>query len=181
MVRILFITERQQYGKEEVVLYPEDRESNRQVYLYFTISSACIIAAGVWLATIGNEIALTTGLERSFVGSLFLAFSTTLPELTVSFTAMRLGANDLAVANLIGSNLFNLTIIAIGDLLYTPGPLLASVGEGHLLTAVTVIVLTLIFTAGLRFKPARAYGLSWWNVTVILLFLVSTYFTFAMA
>ena len=178
LVRFLFKAERGQYDEEEKMLFHEERESNRKVYLYFSLSSICIIAAGVWLATIGNEIALTTGFQRSFVGSLFLAFSTTLPELTVSFTAMRMGAKDLAVANLIGSNLFNMTIIAVGDLCYLPGPLLASVGEGHLVTAVTVVALTLLFMAGLRFQPRRFFRFSWWNTLVIALFLISTYFSF---
>ena len=181
MLRLLFVTERQQYPNEEAVIYHEGTKSNKQVYLYFTISSAFIIGAGIWLAAIGNDIALATGWERSFVGSLFLAFSTTLPEITVSFTAMRMGARDLAVANLIGSNLFNLTIIAVIDLLYIDRPILAAITQGHLVTAATVVIMTLILIMGLSFKPRRIYRLNWWNCALIILFLAGVYFSFAMA
>jgi len=143
--------------------------------LYFAIASAFLIGAGIWLATIGDEIAGITGLGRSFVGSLFLAFSTSLPEITVSFTAMRMGAVDLAVANMIGSNLFNMTVIPVDDLLYTKGPVLAAVSESNLIIGLGVILMTLIFIAGLHFKPKRYFRLSWCNCILIILFFLGAY------
>ncbi len=115
------------------------------------------------------------------MGSLFLAFSTTLPEITVSFAAMRIGAKDLAVANLIGSNLFNLTIISLDDLLYVKGPVLAAVSETHLVTAATVVLMTVVFIIGLSHKHQRFFRLSWWNVTLFLLFLLGAYYSFQLA
>jgi cation:H+ antiporter len=179
-VRQIFYWERRQTAAQETSLY-RGEESLKRIYLYFGISAVFIIGAGIWLATIGDEIALNTGWGQSFVGSLFLAFTTTLPEITVSFTAMRMGAIDLAVANMIGSNLFNLTIMPVTDIIYVKGPILAGVSESHLITAVAVIVMTLLFIAGLRFKPARFLRLSWWNCTMIILFIVSAYFGFIMA
>jgi len=123
-----------------------------RVYLYFAIAAAFIIGAGTWLAIIGDEIATITGWGESFIGSLLIGFSTTLPEITVSFAALRLGAVDMAVANMIGSNLFNMTIIPIDDLLYAPGPVLASVSMNHLLTASIVVVMTGVFIAGLHLR-----------------------------
>ena len=115
------------------------------------------------------------------MGSLFLAFTTTLPEITVSFAAIRIGANDMAVANMIGSNLFNLTIIPIDDLLYLKGPVLAAVSESHLITAFTVILMTTVFILGFGFKSRRFFRLSWWNSTLILLFILGAYFNFTLA
>jgi cation:H+ antiporter len=152
-----------------------------RVYLYFAISAAFIIGAGIWLAIIGDEIATVTGWEESFVGSLLIGFTTTLPEITVSFAAMRMGAVDMAVANMIGSNLFNMTVIPIDDLLYLKGPVLASVSVNHLLTASIVVVMTGIFIAGLRFKPKRFLRLSWYNLTLIALFLLQAYLGYTLA
>jgi len=152
-----------------------------RVYLYFAIAAAFIIGAGTWLAIIGEEIATVTGWGESFVGSLLIGFSTTLPEITVSFAAMRMGALDMAVANMIGSNLFNMTVIPIDDLLYLQGPVLASVSVNHLLTASMVIVMTGIFIAGLRFKPRRFLRLSWCNLTLIALFLLQAYLSYTLA
>jgi len=163
--------------KETELVYGE--ESSRKVYLYFAISAAFIIGAGIWLAFIGDEIAQVYGWGQSFVGSLFLAFTTTLPEITVSFAAMRIGANDMAVANMIGSNLFNMTIISVDDLLYLKGPVLAAVSENHLITAFTVILMTIVFIAGLSFRSRRFFRLSWWNSALISLFFFGAYSSYS--
>ena len=179
-VRILYYFEQRHPSLKETEMAYEE-ESSRKVYLYFSISAAFIIGAGIWLAFIGDEIAQVYGWGQSFVGSLFLAFTTTLPEITVSFAAMRIGANDMAVANMIGSNLFNLTIIPIDDLLYLKGPVLAAVSESHLITAFTVILMTTVFILGFGFKSRRFFRLSWWNSTLILLFILGAYFNFTLA
>lgn len=179
-IRQLFYSEKRQPPPREAEIYGGEDQS-RKVYLYFGIAGVFIIGAGVWLATIGDEITLVTGWGQSFVGSLFLAFTTSLPEMTVSFAAMRMGATDLAIANMIGSNLFNLTILPVIDLIYVRGPILAAVSESHLVTAAAVTVMTLLFLTGLRFQPGRFLRLSWWNCTMIMLFLASAYFSFIMA
>ena len=176
-VRIIFLYEQRQPSLQTTELYHEE-QSTGKAYLYFAIAAAFIIGAGIWLAFIGDEIARVYGWGQSFVGSLFLAFTTTLPEITVSFIAMRMGATDMAVANMIGSNLFNLTIIPIDDLLYLKGPILASISESHLITALAVTLMTLIFISWLRFKPRRFFRLSWCNCALIALFFLSAYFSF---
>ena len=180
LVRILFIYERHQLSLQETQLNYEEKPLGR-VYLHFAMSAVFIIGAGIWLAFIGNEIAQVHGWGQSFVGSLILAFSTTLPEITVSFAAMRIGANDMAVANMIGSNLFNMAIIPIDDLLYLKGPVLVAVSQGNLTTALAVMLMTILFIAGLRFKPRRYRRLSWYNSATILLFLLGAYFSFTTA
>ncbi len=179
-VRQIFYYEKNHLAMKEPAPYTIEI-SLKRVMAYFVISAVFIIGAGIWLATIGDEIAQVTGWGQSFVGSLFLAFTTTLPEITVSFTAMRLGAVDMAVANLIGSNLFNLTIIPVIDLIYSKEPILAQVSESHIYTAGAVILMSCIFLAGLRVTPTRHWRLSWFNVSLIILFLASAYLSFVMA
>jgi cation:H+ antiporter len=179
-VRQIFKFEKKHQAMKEPGVFPGEMPL-KKIYLYFFISAAFIIGAGIWLATIGDEIAMVTGWGQSFVGTLFLAFTTTLPEMTVSFTAMRIGAIDMAVANLIGSNLFNLTIIPITDLIYTRGPILAEVSESNYVTAAVVILMTLLFIVGLSFHPKRFLRLSWLNISLIVLFLVGAYLSFVMA
>ncbi len=179
-VRQIFYYEKHHPPRKEFAVYQED-ESLKKVYLYFSVSTVFIIGAGIWLATIGDEIALATGWGHSFVGSLFLAFTTTLPEMTVSFTAVRIGAIDMAIANMIGSNLFNLAIIPVIDLIYTKQPILSAVSGGHLVTAAAVIVMTLLFIIGLRVKPNRFFRLSWCNGGLIILFIASAYSSFIVA
>jgi len=178
-VRQIFYYEKKHPGAPDAT--EDSTHSLRRIGVYFGISALFIIGAGIWLATIGDEIAESTGWGQSFVGTLFLAFTTTLPEITVSFTAVRIGAPDMAVANMIGSNLFNMLIFPIIDVIYGEGPLFAGVSEGHLVTGLAVIVMTILFITGLRFVPQRRFRLSWISITLIVLFLASAYFSFVAA
>lgn len=154
--------------------------SMRRASLYYAVSAAVIIAAGTWLAFIGTELAEVTGWGQSFVGSLFVAFTTSLPEIVVSLSALRIGAVDLCVANMIGSNLLNIVIIGVDDLFYTEGPILAAVSPSHVFTALTVILMTGIFIAGLVSRPQHKTPIkaSWYSLALIGVFLLGTYVNF---
>jgi cation:H+ antiporter len=179
-VRQIFHYEKDLDTEEEPPLY--DHVTNyRHVVVWFIVASLFIVGAGIWLAVIGDEIAVATGWGESFVGSMFLAFTTTLPEITVSFTALRIGAVDMAIANMIGSNLFNLSIIGITDLFYTRGPVLADVSPGALVNAGTVAAMTLLLILGLGHKPRRMGRVSWLNLGLVALFLAGAYFSFSLA
>jgi len=157
--------------------------SSKKAYIGYAISAACIIAAGIWLAFLGADVAEATGLGTSFVGSLIIGFSTTLPEITVSFSALRLGAIDMCVANMIGSNLFNMMVIGIDDIFYTKGPVLAHVSPNHVFTALMVILMTGIFVAALVSPPRRKtpIGASWYALALIGVFVVGTYTSFRLS
>lgn len=147
--------------------------------MIFGISAVFIVAGGIWLAFIGKEIAEVTGWGQSFVGSLFLAFTTTLPEVTVGLAALRIGAVDIIVGDTFGSNLFNMLVIAIDDLFYTKGPVLAAVSPNHIYPALVVMLLTGISIGALVSPPLKKRaGLNWYIVTVIAIFMVITYVNF---
>jgi cation:H+ antiporter len=178
-VRQVFYYEKKHPPPAQPPIYPVDRPLGK-LFVYFGISALFIIGAGIWLAIIGSEIAAVTGWQQSFVGSLFLAFTTTLPEITVSFTAIRIGATDMAVANMVGSNLFNLAIIPVTDIIYSRGPVLADVSINQLVLVGTVAIMTLLLIYGLRARPARHFRLSWLNLGLIVLFLAGMYLSFIM-
>jgi cation:H+ antiporter len=178
-VRQIFFYEKKHPGPPDETEDPS--LSLKRLLVYFGIAAMCIIGAGIWLATIGDEIAEATGWGQSFVGTLFLAFTTTLPEMTVSFTAVRIGASDMAVGNMIGSNLFNMAILPVVDIIYTKGPILASISDGNLVTGLAVIIMTVLFITGLRFVPRRFFKFSWLSICLIAIFLASAYFSFVAA
>ena len=154
--------------------------SSRTVYLRFTLSAMAVIAAGIWLSFIGDEIGEATGWSATFVGSLFLAITTSAPELVVTIAALRLGAIDMAVADILGSNMINLAIIAPVDLFYTQGALLSSVSSSHLITAAVVTVMNILVIAGLRLRHKRkTFGfVSWYTFAIIGLYVVASYAIF---
>lgn len=119
----------------------------------FGIAAVVVLAAGTWLPGLADRLALEMGWSRSFVGTLFMAFVTTLPEIAVTLSALRIGALDMAIGNLLGSNLFNLTILAVDDLAYTRGPLLADAAPVHAGSAAAAVLMTGLVMVGLAMRP----------------------------
>ena len=154
--------------------------SIKAVYVRFTLAAVAVIAAGIWLSFIGDEIGETTGWNATFVGTLFLAITTSMPELVVTIAALRLGAIDMAIADILGSNMFNIAIIAPTDLFYTQGSILSSVSSSHLITAAVVAVMNLLVIAGLRFRHKRKtfVVISWYALVLIGLYIFGAYALF---
>ena len=148
------------------------------------VSAAVVVGSAVWLAQVGDSIATEMGWEASYVGTQFLAFSTSLPEVATSFAAIRLNAPELAITNLLGSNLFNMGfVLFVNDLAYPQGVLWAVVSEIHLLSAAIAIVMTAVVIIALssrrRSRPGR-----FWTVEAVLLiglYLVASILVFTLA
>jgi len=141
---------------EDVKAIPTERHltSLTRTISFFVIAAVAIVGAGIWLASIGNQITEVTGLEASFVGTLFLAICTSAPEMVVSISAVRLGALDMAVSNMVGSNLFNMgVIIFIDDLFYPVGPILQGADADHVVTALFALLMSSIIIIGVVFRP----------------------------
>jgi len=115
-----------------------------------------VVGAALILPPEAEQIARMSGLEESFVGTVFLAVSTSLPELAVSLAAVRMGAVDLAVGNLLGSNLFNILILTVDDLVYTQGLLLADASPTQLSTVLTTIAMSAVVIIGLTYQAGAA-------------------------
>ena len=86
---------------------------------------------------------------------MFLAITTSLPELVVSVSALRLGSLDMAMGNLLGSNVFNIAILAMVDLFYAVGPLYAAISTSHLLSILASIIMTAVVAIGLVTRPEK--------------------------
>jgi cation:H+ antiporter len=103
------------------------------------------------------EIAEITGISTTFIGTSLVGIVTSLPELVTTFAAVRLGAFDLAVGNLFGSNAFNMAILFIADMAYWKGPLLAAVEPAHAVTALVGIVLMSVGNMGLIYRAEKRF------------------------
>lgn len=133
--------------------------SLQQVAWRYAAAASVVVVSGVWLPYATEDIALQTGWHEGFAGTLFAAFATSLPELVVTIAALRLGAVDMAVGNLLGSNLFNMVVLATDDLLYQPGPLLANVTPVHLVTTLFALTMTGTALVALYYRSGRR----WWS------------------
>ena len=137
--------------------------SARRAYIVFVLNGIAVIALGVWLASIGDRLATNTGLSRSFVGNLFLALTTSLPEIAASLAAIRLGAIDLAIGNVLGSNLFNIALFFAYDLADGRANFWASLTNANAFAALMTIMMTGVVIISLMYRasPRTPYRISW--------------------
>ena len=108
-----------------------------------------ILIAGFVLSRTGEAIADQTGLGSSFVGAVLVAISTSLPEVSTVLGAVKLRRHEMAVADIFGSNLFDIVLVFVADLVYTGGPVLGEVGRFSTLAALLGIAVTILFLVGL--------------------------------
>ena len=105
------------------------------LWIQFIICVVIVVAASSVLSRYADVIAEKTGLGRAWVGAILLAGVTSLPELVSGITAVTvLNAPNLAIGGIVGSNLFNLTLIAVMDVAYQPGSILSRAQDGHILS-----------------------------------------------
>jgi cation:H+ antiporter len=121
----------------------------------YAFNALIVIGAAIFLPYFGEHIASHTGLSNSFFGTLFIAAATSLPELVVSLAALRMGSIDMAVGNLLGSNVFNMFILGIDDVFYREGSLFKAISTSHLLSVFITIIMTAVVGLALLFKPKK--------------------------
>ncbi len=129
---------------------------------YRALGALCglIIGGGVLLSVLGARMALPAdqggfGMEASLIGTLFLAISTSLPELVISFASIRMGFLDMAVGNVLGSNMFNLLIIFVADVAMRGESLLNQASSKHWSSVGLIFVLTLLTAILLRTRSRK--------------------------
>lgn len=139
----------------------------RKAVLYYTAVATVVVVAVLFLPDIAEEIAIQTELGESLAGTLFLAASTVLPEFAVTIGAMPIGAVDLAVGNLFESDLFNIFILAVGDIFYTKGYLLKDASDANMASLFTIRIMIGITIAGLTYRISRKRFFLAWDALAI--------------
>lgn len=164
-MRLIFAHEQQRRARETREVAEELQYGDvslRSAVLHYAAAAVVVVGAALWLPRLGAELARQTGLGEAFVGSLFVAITTSLPEIVVSLTAVRIGAVDLGIANVLGSNLFNLVILGLDDVFYRPGPLLAAADPGHGVAVLAVVAMNGLFLVGLTYRVlTKRFVVSW--------------------
>lgn len=163
--RLIFRDQKESSAQAEKTVVPDATEeaSNRWPLfvniLGFGLATAAIFFIAPELAKKANTIAVVTGLGQTFIGTLLVAAVTSLPEAVSTIAAVRLGAVDMAIANIFGSNAFNMVIFATLDVT-TPGSLLSSVSETHAITAACVLITTAVGLMCILYQAKKR----WWLV-----------------
>jgi cation:H+ antiporter len=167
--------ERRDFVEEMAARYPH--VSLRQALVRYAAAALVVVAAALWLPVVADRLATEMAWNRGFVGTLLVALATTLPELTVTVASVRLGALDMAIGNLFGSNLFNLMLIGVNDAVHRGAPLLYAVSAVHAVSAVSAILMSGVAIVGLLYRPPekvfRAIG--WISVVLAAVYLLNAW------
>jgi cation:H+ antiporter len=168
-VRAVFVKEKERATTPTLDLrYPDI--TFRQALLRYAAASFVVVIVGISLPFVAKTLAEEMGWSQSFVGTLLVAAATSLPEAATTLGALRIGAIDLAIANLFGSNLFNILVLAIDDLAFLGGPLLSHVSQAQALSGVSAMIMTGAAIVGVQYRPeTRVFRLVGWVSLALLL------------
>jgi cation:H+ antiporter len=171
-IRALYLTEQR---SSSLVVAKQPDMTLKVALMGYGVASATIVGAGIWLPIIGVELARLMGWSNSFVGTLFVAFATSVPELATTWGAIRIGAIDMAIGNLLGSNLFDVLILAIDDFAYRPGAIYAHVSQVHAVSAITACLMSGVVIVSLAYRPvSRVWHIaSWASLSLLALYLLN--------
>ena len=88
--------------------------------LLLLVGLGLVVLGADWLVEGASSIARKAGVSEFVIGLTIVGFGTSCPELVVSLTGAIEGNADIAVGNVIGSNIFNILLILGGSALITP-------------------------------------------------------------
>ncbi|WP_335869052.1 sodium:calcium antiporter [Bacillus sp. 2205SS5-2] len=148
VVVVLYILSMKFVAKEEMLVQQEEPArkdiSLRKAVIGFSLAAFMVFVSGSILSISGDALAQSTGMNASFIGSFLIAASTSLPELVTVVAAFKLANYNMAIGSILGSNLFNIQLLALTDALYRKGPILAVVDTSHVFIAFLGFVMSLV-------------------------------------
>lgn len=141
--------------------------------LKFVILSVLVGLAGYAVGISGINISNETALSEGFVGSIFTAIATSLPELIVTLAAVRQKALALAVGNIIGGNSFDVLFVAFSDIAYQDGSILHNITTYQSFILAMTMLMVSILIMGLLHRQRKGIGnIGWESALIILIYLL---------
>lgn len=126
--------------------------------IFIIIGIAGIFFGGEWVVNSSSKIASTFGLSDELIGLTIVAVGTSLPELVTSVVAAKKGKNDIAIGNVVGSNIFNvLAILGTSVVIHPIKVSTFSIYDTLIITIVTIVLFLYLFFDG---KISRKEGIS---------------------
>lgn len=169
-----------QNGKDEVSATMTEEElaevpSLKTGILIFSAAALVLLLVSPLMVNAAEKIAVVTRLGESFVGSTLVAFVTSLPELVTSIAALSIGAPEMAMGNLFGSNMFNMLAISVTDLFYTSGRLISAINPVFVVTGMLGIMMMALAVVGNVAKLRRIKFLELDSIIMIIFYFGGMY------
>jgi cation:H+ antiporter len=130
------------------IIIPDSYPTLRRGVIGFAIAAGVLVLITPLMVSSSSQIAEVTGLGTSFVGTTLVAVVTSLPEMVTTLAAIRIGANDMAIGNLFGSNMFNMFALGLTDIFYMPGRFLGIIDPSFMLVGIIGLLMTVLGLVG---------------------------------
>lgn len=139
---------------------PEQHSASSTGQLWGRLAALGLLVgvAGWAIGEGGLGVVAATGLPSGLVGFTLTTALTSLPELVVLVTAVRMGALTLGVGNIIGGNVFDTLMIALADVFYLEGPVYRDAGPVSLVLLGGTMLMTTVLSAGLVMRDRKGIG-----------------------
>jgi cation:H+ antiporter len=149
-----------------------EHTSLSRLLIRFALLSVLVAGAGYAIAMSGITIADKTNLSQSFVGAMFTAVATSLPELIISLAAVRQRALTLAVGNIIGGNSFDVLFVAFSDIAYQEGSILHSITNSQSFIIALTMLMASVLIMGLLHRQRKGFAnIGWESALIIVLYI----------
>lgn len=160
--------------EEQAEQMPEDPRSTSRLWAVFALCAAVTGVAGYVIGGASIALVQETGISETAFGALFTAIATSLPELVAAVAAVRIGALNLAIGDVIGGNAFDVLFLAVADFAYLPGSIYAEFTPDNVFLVVTVIAMTGVLLLGLLHRERHGVGnIGWESVGIVGLYAMS--------
>ena len=126
-----------------------------------------------------SALGVKLGIPQIIIGLNVIAFGTSLPELFVNINSSIQQNNDLVLGNILGSNIFNILILALDDIFYTKGLLLKDSSEFHIISVLSTIIMTAVVVVGLSYRAiGKRFFLAWDAALIFLIYIINLFFIY---
>ncbi len=151
---------------------PEGTPELKPAIIWFVGAVAVLFVVTPWMVSVSTRIAEISGLGTTFIGATLVAFVTSLPEMVSTISAGKIGADDMAIGNLFGSNMFNMMSIGIADLFLAGNLFFQAVDSSFILAGMVGLLMTTLAVVGTLGRLERKI----WFVELDALLLILLYF-----
>lgn len=147
-------TRKKEDTREENRPFTASRLSVRTIIILFIVVSFLVIGVSIATTYVVNAISIAYGMDKGFAGALFLGIGTSLPEAVACVTFIKRGNFDLALGDIAGSNMFNLAILVVADILSFGGTVFMQDLSASLISGISIIAIAMLLSLYL-FKRKR--------------------------
>lgn len=152
--------------------------SDRTLWIRFLIAAGATATAGYVIGEASMALVQKTQLSQSAVGTVFTAIANSLPELVTAIAAVRIGAVNLAVGDIIGGNAFEVLFLSLSDLVYDGSIYAAFQPEDHTTALIAILMTGTLLLGMLRREKVGFARIGFESVLVLLLYAGSVYLVF---